>query len=222
MFTGIIEGIGTITGRRTGGGGIAYDFEAGFDLTEPKEGESIAVSGVCLTAYNIRNRHFSADVSPETLSRTKLGLIGVGTIVNLERAVKLSDRLGGHLVSGHVDCLATVKSRKEIGSYTIFDFSLPKEQGKYIIEKGSITIDGVSLTVNSCGPGSFAVSIIPHSLKVTTLGSLKAGSKVNIEVDIIGKYVEKLLAPRPGTDTYRHAAGDAGIDSGFLARHGFI
>ena len=222
MFTGLIEGIGTITGRRSVGGGIAYDFEAGFDLTEPKEGESIAVSGVCLTAYNIRDRHFSADVSPETLSRTKLGLIGVGTIVNLERAVKLSDRLGGHLVSGHIDCLATVKRRKEIGSYTIFTFSLPKEQGKYIIEKGSITIDGVSLTVNSCGPGSFAVSIIPHSLKVTTLESLKAGSKVNIEVDIIGKYVEKLLSPRSGTGTFRDTEGDAGIDSGFLARHGFI
>jgi riboflavin synthase len=222
MFTGIIEGVGTITGRRTVGGGIAYDFEAGFDLTEPKEGESIAVSGVCLTAYNIHDRHFSADVSPETLSRTKLGLIGVGTHVNLERAVKLSDRLGGHLVSGHVDCLATVKSRKEIGSYTLFTFSLPTEQGKYIIEKGSITIDGVSLTVNSCGQGSFAVSIIPHSLKMTTLRSLKAGSKVNIEVDIIGKYVEKLLPLRPGTDAYRDAEGDAGIDSGFLARHGFI
>jgi riboflavin synthase len=222
MFTGIIEGVGTITRRRSVGGGIAYDFEAGFDLTEPKEGESIAVSGACLTAYNIRDRRFSADVSPETLSRTKLGLIGVGTFVNLERAVKLSDRLGGHLVSGHVDCLATVKSRKETGSYTIFTFSLPTEQEKYIIEKGSITIDGVSLTVNSCGPGSFAVSIIPHSLKVTTLGSLKAGSKVNIEVDIIGKYVEKLLAPRSGKDAYRDAEGDVGIDAGFLARHGFI
>ncbi len=222
MFTGIIEGTGTVTGRRTVGGGIAYDFEAGFDLTEPKEGESIAVSGVCLTAYNIRDRRFSADVSPETLSRTKLGLIGVGASVNLERAVKLSDRLGGHLVSGHVDCMATVRSRKEIGDYTIFAFSLASEQGRYIIEKGSITIDGVSLTVNSCGPGSFAVSIIPHSLKVTTLGSLKAGSKVNIEVDIIGKYVEKLLLPRPARETSHGPDGEEQIDSVFLARHGFI
>jgi riboflavin synthase len=222
MFTGIIEGPGKITGRRTVGGGIAYDFEAGFDLTEPKEGESIAVSGACLTAYNIRDRSFSADVSPETLSRTKLGLIGVGTIVNLERAVKLSDRLGGHLVSGHVDCLAAVISRKEIGSYTVFSFSLPAEQGRYIIEKGSITIDGVSLTVNSCGPGHFSVSIIPHTLKVTTLGVLKAGSKVNIEVDIIGKYVEKLLTPRAGIDRSHGAEGGEGINSGFLARHGFM
>lgn len=219
MFTGIIEGAGKIIGKRTVGGGIAYDFEAGFVLTEPEEGESIAVNGTCLTAYNIRGRSFSADVSPETLSRTKLGLIGPGTIVNLERALKLSDRLGGHLVSGHVDCLATVASRKEIGNYTIFSFSLPSEQGRYIIEKGSITIDGVSLTVNSCGSGHFAVSVIPHTLKVTTLGTLKVGSKVNIEVDIIGKYVEKLLAPG---STMAGSDSNEGINPGFLAQHGFM
>lgn len=219
MFTGIVEGAGKIIGKRTVGGGLAYDFEAGFDLTEPEEGESIAVSGACLTAYNIRGRNFSADVSPETLTRTKLGLIGPGTIVNLERALKLSDRLGGHLVSGHIDCMATVTGRKEIGSYSIFNFSLPIEQERYIIEKGSITIDGVSLTVNSCGPGQFSVSIIPHTLKVTTLGTLKVGSKVNIEVDIIGKYVEKLLAPR----SEKAGSGSSeGINPGFLAQHGFV
>jgi riboflavin synthase len=219
MFTGIIEGAGKIIGKRTVGGGIAYDFEAGFDLTEPEEGESIAINGTCLTAYKIRGRSFSADVSPETLSRTKLGLIGPGTIVNLERALKLSDRLGGHLVSGHVDCLATVASRKEIGNYTLFSFSLPSEQERYIIEKGSITIDGVSLTVNSCGSGHFAVSVIPHTLKVTTLGTLKVGSKVNIEVDIIGKYVEKMLAPR---SEMAGPEDSEGINPGFLAQHGFI
>lgn len=219
MFTGIVEGAGKIIGKRTVGGGLAYDFEAGFDLTEPEEGESIAVSGVCLTAYNIRGRNFSADVSPETLSRTKLGLIGPGTIVNLERALKLSDRLGGHLVSGHIDCMATVSLRKDVGSYSIFNFSLPVEQERYIIEKGSITIDGVSLTVNSCGPGQFSVSIIPHTLKVTTLGALKVGSKVNIEVDIIGKYVEKLLAPR---SEVAGSGGNEGINPGFLAQHGFM
>lgn len=219
MFTGIIEGAGKIIGKRTVGGGVAYDFEAAYDLTEPEEGESIAVNGVCLTAYNIRGNHFSADVSPETLSRTKLGKLGPGETVNLERALRLSDRLGGHLVSGHVDCLATVTSRKEIGNYTLFTFSLPSGHDRYIIEKGSITIDGVSLTVNSCGKGQFSVSIIPHTLMVTTLGTLKVGSKVNIEVDIIGKYVEKLLTPGEGSET---GGGSESINSGFLAKHGFI
>ena len=225
MFTGIIEGTGRIIGKRTVGGGLAYDLEAGFTLAEPEEGESISVSGVCLTAYSIRGRSFSVDVSPETVSRTKLGILGPGAIVNLERALRLSDRLGGHLVSGHVDCLATVTAKKEIGNYTIFSFSLPNEQGRYIIEKGSITIDGVSLTVNSCGLGTFTVSIIPHTLKVTTLGALKVGHKVNIEVDIIGKYVEKLLAPQPsmsGSDDHKESKGSEGIPPGFLARHGFM
>ena len=218
MFTGIIAGIGKVAGKRNVGGGLAFDLEASFDIIDPEEGESIAVNGVCLTAYNIRGRHFTADVSPETLSRTKLGQIGSGDSVNLERALRLSDRLGGHMVSGHVDCLAKVSGKKAVGDYTIFDFSLPIEHGRYIIEKGSITIDGVSLTVNSCGKGAFSVSIIPHTLKTTTLEALKVGSKVNIEVDIIGKYVEKLLAPKEGDEK------DAGeiLNPGFLAQHGFM
>ena len=218
MFTGIIAGVGKIRGKRNVGGGLAFDLETDFDITEPEEGESIAVSGICLTAYNIRGRHFTADVSPETISRTKLGNLGPGDSVNLERALRLADRLGGHLVSGHVDCMATVSSKKEVGYYTVFDFTLPVEHGRYIIEKGSITIDGVSLTVNSCGRGTFSVSIIPHTLKITTLGLLKVGSKVNIEVDIIGKYVEKLLAPKEGNVAEKSDT----LNPGFLAQHGFI
>lgn len=218
MFTGIIAGVGKLSGKRTSGGGLAFDIEAGFDIDDPEEGESIAVNGVCLTAYNIHGRHFTADVSPETISRTKLGHIGPGDSLNLERALRLSDRLGGHMVSGHVDCLATVSGKKALGDYTIFDFTLPTEHGRYIIEKGSITIDGISLTVNSCGPGTFSVSIIPHTLKMTTLGLLRVGSKVNIEVDIIGKYVEKLLAPK---ETGEQAEKET-LNSGFLAQHGFI
>lgn len=218
MFTGIIAGVGRVTGKRNVGGGLAFQLEADFDISDPEEGESIAVNGVCLTAYNIRGRHFTVDVSPESISRTKLGSIGPGDSVNLERALRLSDRLGGHIVSGHVDCMAAVSGKNEVGDYTIFDFTLPVEHGRYIIEKGSITIDGVSLTVNSCGKGTFSVSIIPHTLKNTTLCMLKVGSKVNIEVDIIGKYVEKLLAPKDGSG---HDDGNT-LNPGFLAQHGFM
>lgn len=218
MFTGIIAGVGKVTGKKSVGGGLAFTLEAGFDISDPEEGESIAVNGVCLTAYNIRGKHFTADVSPETLSRTKLGLIGPGDSVNLERALRLSDRLGGHMVSGHVDCMGVVSGIREVGDYTIFDFSLPAEHGRYIIEKGSITIDGISLTVNSCGKTTFAVSIIPHTLKMTTLGLLRVGSKVNVEVDIIGKYVEKLLAPKEVSE----GSVEDTLNPGFLAQHGFI
>jgi riboflavin synthase len=215
MFTGIVEGIGRIGARRKAGGGVTFDIATDFDLDDPSEGESIAVLGVCLTAYNIGVRSFTADVSPETLSRTKLGRLGIGSPVNLERALKVSDRLGGHIVSGHVDCLATVTERKPVGEYTVFGFSLPREHDRYVIEKGSITVDGTSLTVNSCGPGNFSVSIIPHSLNVTTLGALKVGDSVNIEVDIIGKYVEKLLTPADGKRS-------EAINADFLAQHGFF
>lgn len=220
MFTGIIEGTGKLLAKRTVGGGLAFDLEAGFDLDDPSEGESIACSGVCLTAYNITGRRFSADVSPETLARTKLGQLNIGDPVNMERALKLSDRLGGHLVSGHVDCLAQVDRRQEVGDYTIFTFSLPEQMSKYIIEKGSVTIDGISLTVNSCSPGTFSVSIIPHTLKVTTLGELKAGHRVNIEVDVIGKYIENLLLAKG--DSVGAKGGESPLTPGFLAQHGYL
>lgn len=219
MFTGIIEGVGKIVAKRSAGGGVALEIEAGFALSDPKEGESIAVSGVCLTAYDIRGSRFLADVSPESLSRTKLGMLTSGDRVNLERAVRLSDRLGGHLVSGHVDCLAKVVSRKEMGEFTLFSFEIAREQERYLIEKGSVAIDGVSLTVNSCGPGHFSVSIIPHTLKWTTLDILEIGARVNIEVDIVGKYIEKLLF----SGGKRVANSTAGaIDSKFLSEHGYL
>lgn len=221
MFTGIIEGYGRLLGKRAIGGGMAFDFEAGFEINDPEEGESIAVNGVCLTAYGISERRFSADVSPETLSRTHLGRLGVGGLVNMERALRLSDRLGGHLVSGHVDCVATVKGHKTVGNYTLFTFSLPKGQSRYIVEKGSVAIDGISLTVNSCSPGEFSVSIIPHTLKMTTLAVLQVGSLVNIEVDLIGKYVEKLLGPHVPSGADQGSVGSK-IDTAFLAEHGFF
>lgn len=220
MFTGIIEGTGTLLAKRGAGGGLAFDLQAGFELTDPKEGESIAVNGVCLTAYNIDGRKFTVDVSPESLSRTTLGELTVGGIVNMERALRLSDRLGGHIVSGHVDCVATVSDRQATGDFTIFSFSYPIEFGRYVIEKGSITINGVSLTVNSCTEDTFEVSIIPHTLKITGLGNLKRGNKVNIEVDIIGKYVEKML--QPGDIKGGQKTSNGGINPAFLAENGFF
>ncbi len=220
MFTGIIEGTGKLLAKRGAGGGLAFDLQAGFDLTDPEEGESIAVNGVCLTAYNITGRKFTVDVSPESLSRTTLGDLGIGGTVNMERALRLTDRLGGHIVSGHVDCVATVSDRQPKGDFTIFSLTFPKEFGRYVIEKGSITIDGISLTVNSCTESSFEVSIIPHTLKVTGLGELKRGGRANIEVDIIGKYVEKMLQPGVTKDAQKTL--NSGINPAFLAENGFF
>lgn len=216
MFTGIIQGRGTVAGTRPSGGGLAFELEAGFPLEDPEEGESIAVNGACLTAYGFKGSRFSADVSPETLRRTTLGGLRAGDVVNMERALRLSDRLGGHLVSGHVDCLARVSKITTEGEFTILGFSLPEEQDRYIIEKGSIAIDGISLTVNRCFKGGFSVSIIPHTMQMTTLGRLRIGSSVNIEVDLIGKYLEKLAggySPK--------AREDSRLSPSFLADKGF-
>jgi riboflavin synthase len=216
MFTGIIQGQGRLVEKRPSGGGMIFVLETDFDLTNPEEGESIACNGVCLTAKDISQRRFEVDVSPESLSRTTLGAKSAGSSLNLERALQLSDRLGGHLVSGHVDGVAKVLSRTPDGDFVRFTFSIPKGLGKYIIEKGSITIDGISLTVNHCGTATFSVSIIPHTLEVTSLGGLSSGSEVNIEVDLIGKYVEKLLLAG------NEVPASSRINPAFLAENGFL
>jgi riboflavin synthase len=218
MFTGIILGKGRVVDKRSAGGGMVFTLESDFDLSDPEEGESIAVNGVCLTAKNISTRRFSVDVSPESLDRTNLGKLPLGGRVNLERALRLSDRLGGHMVSGHVDGVGTVLERQPLENFVRFTFAIPSGLGRYIIAKGSIAIDGTSLTVNTCDKETFSIMVIPHTLEMTLLGNLQKGDAVNIEVDLIGKYVEKMLqaeeADTPGKQQ--------GINPEFLARHGFI
>ena len=218
MFTGIILGKGKVIEKRASGSGMVFSLDADFDLPDPEEGESIAVNGVCLTAMNINARRFTVDVSPESLARTNLGKLSVGSKVNLERALRLSDRLGGHMVSGHVDAVSKVLERRPLGDFVQFTFGVPAGLAKYIIEKGSIAIDGTSLTVNSCDDKIFSIVIIPHTLEVTLLGTLREGDSVNIEVDLIGKYVEKMLQAEP--DNIDRSQGE--INPEFLAKHGFI
>ena len=218
MFTGIILGKGKVIEKRASGSGMVFSLDADFDLNDPEEGESIAVNGVCLTAMNISARRFTVDVSPESLARTNLGKLSVGNKVNLERALRLSDRLGGHMVSGHVDAVSKVLERRPLGDFVQFTFGVPAGLAKYIIEKGSIAIDGTSLTVNSCDDKIFSIVIIPHTLEVTLLGTLREGDSVNIEVDLIGKYVEKMLQAEPGN--IDKSQGE--INPEFLAKHGFM
>ena len=218
MFTGIILGKGKVIEKRASGSGMVFSLDADFDLNDPEEGESIAVNGVCLTAMNINARRFTVDVSPESLARTNLGKLSVGSKVNLERALRLIDRLGGHMVSGHVDAVSKVLERRPLGDFVQFTFGVPAGLTKYIIEKGSIAIDGTSLTVNSCDDKTFSIVIIPHTLEVTLLGTLREGDSVNIEVDLIGKYVEKMLQAEP--DNIDRSQGE--INPEFLAKHGFI
>ena len=213
MFTVIVQGLGTVLERHAAGGGAVLTLAPSFALDDPQEGESIAVNGVCLTARNIGRDRFCADVSPETLKRSTLGTLRAGAQVNLERALRLSDRLGGHLVSGHIDSVGRVMQRQTLGDFTLFTFSLDRALARYVVEKGSIAVSGVSLTVNACGADSFSVSVIPHTLKETALGALAVGDAVNLEVDIIGKYVERLLGGRQ--------AGQR-LDAAFLAEHGFF
>jgi riboflavin synthase len=217
MFTGIIQGLGTLKAVRQAGQGLIFTIHPDFPIKDPQEGESIAVNGVCLTAATISQDVFSVEVSPETLSRTTLAGLRVGGRINLERALRLSDRLGGHLVSGHVDGTGEVIEEEYLSQFTLFTIAIPEILDRYIIEKGSIAVDGISLTVNSCSKGRFSVAIIPHTSKLTTMGFRKKGDKINIEVDLIGKYIEKLLLAghiRPEKQT--------NIDTEFLAQHGFI
>ncbi len=213
MFTGLIEDVGKIKGITRKGSGQVLSIDCGLPLEEIVLGESIAVDGVCLTVTSLVSGGFTVDVSPESLQRTTLGSKRPGHTVNLERALRLSDRLGGHLVSGHIDGTAVAASIEPTGDFILIAFTAPDTLLKYIIDKGSVAIDGISLTVNECTDRGFSVMIIPHTFAHTTLSTRKAGDRVNIENDIIGKYVEKLLTTE---DTK-----NGGITRDFLEKFNF-
>ncbi|HAP44420.1 MAG: riboflavin synthase subunit alpha [Spirochaetes bacterium GWD1_61_31] len=194
MFTGLIEEVGRVRAVRRHAGGVGLEISAQTVLVGSKVGDSIAVDGVCLTVTALDQGGFSADVMAETLASSGLGSLAPGHVVNLERALRLSDRLGGHLVSGHVDGLAQLRRRRPDGSAVVFEFSCPPELLRYIALKGSVSIDGVSLTICALNADGFSVSLIPHSLANSTLSECRPGQAVNLECDLMAKYADRLLA----------------------------
>ncbi|OGP58613.1 MAG: riboflavin synthase subunit alpha [Deltaproteobacteria bacterium RBG_13_49_15] len=221
MFTGIIEGLGTISGIQSSGMGKRLLFISDFELEETKVGDSIAVNGACLTAATLVGKRFAADASPETLSKTTLGQAKIGERVNLERALRLSDRLGGHLVLGHVDGIGRIIEKKTEGNATRMAFFISEELSQYIIQKGSVAVDGISLTVNICTRNGFEVTIIPHTIRLTTLGMKKRDDLVNIETDMIGKYVKRFIL-QTETDRSGQKEKKRDLDLAYLEKTGFL
>ena len=216
MFTGIIEEVGAL--ERLAGGEIAI--RAKKVLEDVALGDSIAVNGICLTVTRFDAAHFTADVMPETIRRTSLAELRRGSRVNLERALTLKSRLGGHIVSGHIDGAGTIAAMKEEGNAILLTVRASDSVLRYIVEKGSVALDGISLTVARVGAADFTVSLIPHTREITNLREKSVGSRLNIETDILGKYVEKLF---PGGCALGSAApkGKDGITMDFLRQQGF-
>lgn len=221
MFTGIIEGFGTVRGVQASGSAKRMTIEADFDLDGVRIGDSICVSGTCLTSVTLDGRRFTADVAPETLARSTHKEARAGARVNLERALKLGSRLDGHIVSGHVDGTGIIRSKIRNANAWIITIEVDSSLSRYMIEKGSVAVDGISLTINRCGDRDFDLSIIPHTAMLTTIGFKEAGDLVNIEVDIIGKYIEKLMI-KPFSASGEGNEKTSGIDIDFLARNGFL
>jgi len=218
MFTGIIEAVGEIVALEPKSGDLRVRIKThGLDLSDVILGDSIATNGVCLTVVELPGDGYWADVSVETLDYTSLRQWRVGQRVNLEKALTPTTRLGGHIVSGHVDGVAEVVSRTPDARSERFRMRAPKALAKYIAHKGSITIDGTSLTVNAVDGDEFELNIVPHTIAETVIGSYQAGTQVNIEVDVIARYLERLLLGEKAADS---ASGQS-IDMAFLAEHGF-
>ncbi|HPI93664.1 MAG TPA: riboflavin synthase [Deltaproteobacteria bacterium] len=213
MFTGIIESVGRIISKKAHGKGFVLEIDTGFDLAADALGDSVAVNGVCLTITGKKGSIFAADASAETVSRSTLGDMRPGASVNIERALTLSSRLGGHIVLGHVDAVGRILSRDHAGESVRIRVGFDGSFARYVVEKGSIAIDGVSLTVNEVQADAFAVNIIPHTAQSTSLTLKSAGDRVNLEFDVLGKYVENLLNKDKGT-----SLKDLLAKQGFLKR----
>ncbi len=215
MFTGLIEDVGKILRITKMGAAGRLDVATGFPVEDIKLGDSVAVNGVCLTVVGKGAAQLCFDVSPETLERSTFNRVMSGQPVNLERALRLGDRLGGHIVSGHVDCIAVISELREVSGNLVFVFRMPEKFTRYVIEKGSVAVDGISLTVNSVSDAGFSINVIPHTASETTLQYRKTGDEVNIETDIVGKYIERLL-------TGQKTVQDNGVTMELLAKSGFL
>lgn len=217
MFTGIVEEMGAVTSLEHTLGGTRLTILASTVLADLKVGDSISINGACLTVVGKHERSFMVEVSPETLSVTTLGRLTGGAPVNLERAMKLNERLGGHLVAGHVDGVGTIRSRRQEGNAIILVIEASREILRYCVHKGSVTVDGISLTINDVSDHSFSVAAIPHTAAVTTLGLKQVDDQVNLESDLIGKYVERLLQQRS-----QMPKAPPIIDKDYLKKHGLM
>ncbi|KOO59017.1 riboflavin synthase subunit alpha [Rheinheimera sp. KL1] len=216
MFTGIIEATGKISAIKASGVDLKLTIESdSLDFTDVKLGDSIASNGVCLTVTSLHGKSFTADVSGETVKRTLFGQYKAGQLLNLEKALLSTGRLGGHLVSGHVDGISSVEKIEKFGEAWQVWVKMPKDLAHYIAEKGSITVDGISLTVNELSSSAFRLTIVPHTARETTLMTLKAGSQVHLEVDLIARYLERLLQGREGS-------GSKGVTMDLLQQRGFL
>ena len=215
MFTGIIEELGEISNLEKSAGGARIKISAKVVTENTAEGDSIAVNGVCLTALDIKADSFSADVSGETLNRTTLGKLNVGAKVNLERAVTVSTRLGGHIVQGHVDARGKFLEAAQTGGFWTVRVLFPKEIGQYLVYKGSISVEGISLTIADLSEDSFEIAVIPKTWELTNLSALKSGEEVNLEADVIAKYVERIML-------YKREEKNEAITIEKLTKLGFI
>jgi len=220
MFTGIIEAIGSVSQMQDKGGDLRLTLHVGkLNMNDVALGDSIAVNGVCLTVIEMTNHSFSADVSAETLRLTSLGKLGTGSPVNLEKALTLQTRLGGHMVSGHVDALGKILERRDDARSIWFKVEAPANLAKYIVHKGSITVDGTSLTVNAVDGNEFELNIVPHTAQETIMSGYQPGTEINLEVDIIGRYLERLLL---GEKAAVKGLEGHGVDMELLQKAGFV